>query len=58
MFVYHFVDPGLRIEVFFEKEGPAGNECVDFEIGDKGTSTHLYWRLKKIGCKMLFITFW
>ena len=25
MFVYHFVDPDLRIETFFEKDGAAEN---------------------------------
>ena len=44
IFVYHFVDPDLRVETFFEKDGAAKNGCVDFEIGDKGHSTHLYWR--------------
>ena len=48
MFVYHFVDPDLRVEIFFEKEGPAETEDIDFEIGDIETSTHFYFRLKKI----------
>ena len=47
MFVYHFVDPDLRVEIFFEKEGSAENGGVDFEIGDIDTSAYLYWRLKK-----------
>ena len=51
MFVYHFVDSDLKIEIFFEKEGLAENGGVDFEIGDIGTSALLYWRLKKISCK-------
>ena len=63
MFVHHFVDPDLRIETFFEKEGTAENEGVDFEIEHIGTSAHLYWRLKKISCRAclllyLFIFFW
>ena len=45
MFVYHFVHPNLRLEIFFEKEGAPGKEEVDFEIGDMGTSTHLYLSL-------------
>ena len=39
MFVYHFVNPDLRIEKFFEKEEATENGRVDFEIGDIGTST-------------------
>ena len=33
MFVYHFVDPDLRIETLFEKDGAAenGGGSVDFE---------------------------
>ena len=51
MFTYHFVDPDLRVEIFFKTMGAAENECVDFEIEDIGTSTHLYWKLKKISCR-------
>ena len=40
--VSHFVDPDLRVEIFFEKEGAAENGGVDFEIGDIGTSALLY----------------
>ena len=50
MFVYHAVDPNLRVEIFFKKEGAAENGSVDFEKGDIGTSAHLYWKLKKISC--------
>ena len=46
MFVYHFVDPDLRVEIFFEIEESAKNGSLDFEIGDTDTSPHLYWRLK------------
>ena len=46
MFVYHFADPDLRVQIFFEKEGAAENGGADFEIGDLGTSQHFYWRLK------------
>ena len=42
IFLYHFLDFDLRTEIFFEKEGEAETEVVDFEIGDIGTSTHLY----------------
>ena len=47
MFVYHFPDPALRVEMFFDKEGTEENGGVDFEIRDIGTSAYLYWRLKK-----------
>ena len=39
MFVYHFADIYLRVEEFFELDGPAEN---DFEIGDIGTYTHFF----------------
>ena len=42
MFVYHFVDPELRLQLFFVKKGAAKTEGVDTEIGDIGTSTHLH----------------
>ena len=42
MFVYHFVGPDLRVEIFFKKDKAAENGSVDFEIGDIGTSAHLY----------------
>ena len=51
MFVYHFVDPDLRVETFFEKDRVAENGSIDFELGGIGNSTHLYWRLKKISCR-------
>ena len=34
MFVYRFVDPDLRVEIIFRKEGTAESEGIDFEIGD------------------------
>ena len=60
MFVYQFVDPDLRVEIFFEKDGTAENGDVDFEKGDIDISAHFYWRLKKTSCKisrMLFCCF-
>ena len=33
MFVYNFIDPNLRVEIFFEKEGAVENGGLDFEIG-------------------------
>ena len=59
MLVYRFVDPDLIIEIFFEKDGAGENGGLDFQIGDIGTSAHLYWRLKKISCRacLLFYCF-
>ena len=59
MFISHFVDTDLRVEIFFKKGWVAENGGPDFEIGDIGTSAHLYWRLKKISCKacVLFYNF-
>ena len=54
IFVYHFVDPDLKVEVIFRKKGIAENGGIDFEIGDIGTSAHCYWRSKKIAFKSLF----
>ena len=54
MFVYHFVDPDLKVKVIFRKKGTAENGGIDFEIGDIGTSAHWYWRLQKIAFKSLF----
>ena len=42
MFVFHFVNPDLRVETFLEEEGTAENGNVDFEIGDIDTPAHLY----------------
>ena len=48
MFVYNFIDPDLRVEILFEKEGAVENGGLDFEIADTDFSAHLYWRLKEI----------
>ena len=42
MSIYHFVNPDLRVETFFEKDEPAEKGGVDFEIRDIVTSAHLY----------------
>ena len=55
MFVYHFVDSDLRVEIFLEKEETTENGSIDFEIGDIGTSAHLYRRLKKISCRVCLL---
>ena len=57
VFVYHFVDPDLRVEIFFEKEGAAGNGSDGLEIKDKATSEDLYWKLKKILCGACLLFF-
>ena len=41
-FVYHFVDPGLRVEIIFKKERTGENEGINFEIVDIDTSAHWY----------------
>ena len=45
-FVYHFVDPDLGVELFFEKKRPTQGEGVDVKI-----AAHLNWGLKKIPCR-------
>ena len=42
MFVYHFVDPDLRVETFLKTDEAAENGGVDFEIGDISTFAHLF----------------
>ena len=39
------------VETFLENDGAVENGSVDFEIGDIGSSAHLYWKLKKISCR-------
>ena len=50
MFVYHFADPDLSVEIISRKDGTTEIGGIDFEIGNIGTSGHWYWRLKKISC--------
>ena len=47
IFVYHFADPDMRVEIIFRKKGTAENGGIDFEIGDMGNSAHWHWKLKK-----------
>ena len=54
IFVYHFVNPDLKVEVISKKDGKDENGGIDFKIGDIGTSAHWYWRLEKIAFKRLF----
>ena len=42
MFVYHFADLDLRVEIIFRKERTAENGGIDFEIVDIETSAHWY----------------
>ena len=42
MFIYHFVNPKLRVDIIFRKERTAKNERIDFEIVDIDTSAHWY----------------
>ena len=57
MFVYHFVDPDLTVETFFEIDRGAENRVVDFGIGNIGTSACLYWIWKKISCKTCLLSY-
>ena len=60
MFVYHFVDPDLRIEIIFRKEGTAENEGVELEKGYVGTSAHHYLKSEKISsraCPLFYCCF-
>ena len=47
MFVYHFVDPDLGVEIFFKKERTTEKVCVDFEIRVSDTCAHLYCRWRE-----------
>ena len=38
MVVYHFINPDLGVEIFFEKEGAVEKWVIEFEIRDLGTS--------------------
>ena len=58
MFVYHFVDPDLRVEIILRKEGTAENGCIDFEIGNIGNSARWNWGLKKISCRTCLLFYY
>ena len=58
IFVYHFVDPDLRVEIIFRKEGTAEKWGIDFVISDISTSAHWYWRLKKIMCRACLLFYY
>ena len=46
MFVYHFVDPRLRVEIIFRKEWTAENRGIDFEVVDADSP---WWTKHNIG---------
>ena len=48
MFVYHFVDLDLGVEILFEKGEAIEKEGFHFEVRDWSTSARLYWAFKKI----------
>ena len=58
MFVDHFADPDLRVEIILRKEGTAENGGIDFEIGNISTSAHWYWKLKKISCRTCLLFYY
>ena len=59
IFVYHFVDRDLRVEIIVRKEETVENGGIGFEIGDIGTSAFWYWRLTRISSRagLLFYYF-
>ena len=54
MFVYHFLHPDLRFEIFFEKEGVADNRDLNFEIEDRGTSAYCDLGAEENLCRACF----
>ena len=57
MFVYHFVNPDLRIEKFFKKDKAPENGGVDVEIGDMYNCTE-GWRKFHVEPFCSLIVFW
>ena len=55
MFVYHFIDPDLGVEIPFKKDGATEKGSIDFEIGDWDNSAILYRRLKKISSRVCLL---
>ena len=58
MFVYHFVDLDLWVEIIFRKEGKSENRSIDYEIRDIGTSANWFYRLKKISCRACLLFYY
>ena len=59
MFVHNFGDLDMMVEIFFENDGATKKGGIDFEIGDMGTSAHLFRGLefKEIFLQSLFVFF-
>ena len=53
MFVYHFLNPDLRVEIIFRKEGTAENGGIDFEIRDMATRylCTLVLEVQEVSCR-------
>ena len=45
MFVYHFVNLDLMVEIIFRKKRTAENGGIDFEIVDIDFSAHWYYSM-------------
>ena len=58
MFPCHFVDPDIKVKVFFEKEGAIESEDVDFEIGGRGTCCTLVLGLEEKLMQSLTAFYW
>ena len=58
MFVYHFVEPDLRIEIIFRKEGAAENGEVKLEKGYVGTSLFEVRENFKQNLSAILLLFW
>ena len=48
MFVYHFIDPGLKVEIFCKRERTAKIGGVNFENRDISTFSQFCLGLNKI----------
>ena len=66
MFVYHFVDPDLRVEIIFRKEERSENWGIEFNIGyrdnifiykDIGTS-HTVLEVEEMSCRACLLYYY
>ena len=66
MFVYHFVDPDLRVEIIFIKDETSENGGIDFDIGyrdnilsykDIGTF-HTVLEVEEISCRACLLYYY
>ena len=66
MFVYHFVDSDLRVEIIFRKDETSENGGIDFDIGyrdntlsykDIGTF-HTVLEVEEISCRACLLYYY